>query len=418
MPQHTLNFTKSALLALPCAPPGSRIDYHDEKVSGLILQVTDKGNKSFYLYKRINKKPRRHRIGTFPDVTVQVARNQAEALRGLIASGEDIVTPKSAVDARTVTLAEAYGQFLAARKSLKPKTRYLYDRAMAVAFKDWQRLALVDLTKDRISQRHSHLTDNHGPAYADGAMRFLRSLYNFAYAQYEDRKGNALLPPNPVMRLSQTRSWNRPKRRTTWISPDRMPAWFAEVQALRQEPVGSTDSEVGDYLLLILLTGLRKSEAAGLTWDLVNLSDRTLTVPDPKNGREHTLPLSDFLHDLLAARRDHGLHDRFVFPNRTRTGPLVEPRNPMMKVAERSGVSFTLHDLRRTFTTVAERLDIPHYALKRLLNHSQADDVTAGYVMGDIERLRKPMQQVADFFLQAALRPTLHTPEAKETTDE
>ncbi|TCO69713.1 tyrosine-type recombinase/integrase [Chromatocurvus halotolerans] len=405
MAANTLNFTKAALTALPAAPAGTRVDYHDEHVRGLILQVTDKGGKTFYLYKRINKKPKRYRIARFPDISVQKARDEAEALRGRIASGENVVLSRDVIDANEVTLDQAYAQFLEARKSLKPKTRYLYDRAMAVAFADWRTLALADLSKDMIGRRHTALTNDHGPAYADGAMRFLRSVYNFAYAIYEDHKGNPLLPVNPVQRLSQARSWNKPKRRTTWISPDQMPAWLAAVEKLRQEPTGSTAANVGDYLLLTLFTGLRKSEAGGLKWTDVNLSDRTLTVVDTKNDKDHTLPLSDALHDLLAQRQRTRLHDVFVFPNRNRTGPLVEPRNPMKKVTEQSGVDFTLHDLRRTFSTVAERLDISHYALKRLMNHSQDGDVTAGYVMGDIERLRKPMQQITDFFLSAGKAP-------------
>jgi hypothetical protein len=32
-------------------------------------------------------------------------------------------------------------------------------------------------------------------------------------------------------------------------------------------------------------------------------------------------------------------------------------------------VAFSLHDLRRTFITIAESLGFPAYTLKRLLNH-------------------------------------------------
>ena len=71
-------------------------------------------------------------------------------------------------------------------------------------------------------------------------------------------------------------------------------------------------------------------------------------------------------------------------------------------IENRSGLHVTLHDLRRTFATVAERLDIPAYALKRLLNHKQGSDVTAGYIVTDVERLREPMERVSDFMLKAA----------------
>jgi integrase len=62
--------------------------------------------------------------------------------------------------------------------------------------------------------------------------------------------------------------------------------------------------------------------------------------------------------------------------------------------------TFTLHDLRRTFITVAESLDIPAYAIKRLVNHKLSGDVTAGYIVGDVERLRAPMQRITDYLLR------------------
>jgi hypothetical protein len=56
--------------------------------------------------------------------------------------------------------------------------------------------------------------------------------------------------------------------------------------------------------------------------------------------------------------------------------------------------------LRRTFITIAESLDISAYALKRLLNHKMTNDVTAGYIVADVERLRKPMQLITDYILK------------------
>ena len=61
---------------------------------------------------------------------------------------------------------------------------------------------------------------------------------------------------------------------------------------------------------------------------------------------------------------------------------------------------FTLHDLRRTFATIADSLDLSAYALKCLLNHKMGNDVTAGYIMRDVERLRKPMQQITNFLVK------------------
>ena len=60
------------------------------------------------------------------------------------------------------------------------------------------------------------------------------------------------------------------------------------------------------------------------------------------------------------------------------------------------------HDLRRTSATIAESLDIPAYALKRLMNHKTQGDVTGGYLVITTERLRTPMERIEDVVLKAA----------------
>jgi integrase len=95
------------------------------------------------------------------------------------------------------------------------------------------------------------------------------------------------------------------------------------------------------------------------------------------------------------------MQSEYVFPAAIGAGHIVEPRKAMLKVVEISGVDFMLHDLRRTFITTAESLDISSYSLKRLLNHKNCNDVTAGYLVIDVERLRKPMQQIASYILKS-----------------
>ena len=154
-----------------------------------------------------------------------------------------------------------------------------------------------------------------------------------------------------------------------------------------------------DYLLLILFTGLRRQEAATLKWEQVDLKAKTLTIIDTKNWQPHTLPLSDYLYTLLLNSQQN-TKSSYVFPGTGESGHIIEPRKQMAKVIEATGIQFTVHDLRRTFITVAESLDIASYALKRLLNHKMNGDVTAGYIMLDVERLRKPMQMITDYLLQ------------------
>ena len=72
------------------------------------------------------------------------------------------------------------------------------------------------------------------------------------------------------------------------------------------------------------------------------------------------------------------------------------------KVIEKTGMPFAMHDLRRTFVTIAESLDISSFAVKALVNHKSGDDVTSGYIQLNVERLRQPMQIITDFMLKSA----------------
>ena len=140
-----------------------------------------------------------------------------------------------------------------------------------------------------------------------------------------------------------------------------------------------------------MFTGLRRQEAAQLTWNQIDFAGKTLKVIDTKNHLDHSLPLSDYLYNLLLNRHQTST-SLYVFPSNSQGGYIIEPRRQIAKVIQNSNVTFTIHDLRRTFITIAESLDISAYAVKRLLNHKMTSDVTAGYIMNDVERLRKPMQ--------------------------
>lgn len=401
-----LNFTKANIDAL-IAPSSGRDYYNDTRMRGLQLQITPTGAKTFFLYGRIDGKPVRFRLGAYPALTPENARTKAEVERGRVAQGVNIRAERKADERRKVTLADAFDAFKETRKTLRPKTLYDYGRYIEVAFKDWKGRPLVELSKDLIAKRHQRLSEKHGPAYADGAMRCLRAIINVAQYRYEAPDGTPLLPDNPVRRLSQTRAWNRVQRRTTYIKSTQLEAWFGAVLKLKADPEKQEACAIADWLLVTVLTGLRRNEGLRLKWADVDLSHKTLTVRDTKNRSDHTLPLSDYLLALLKERREGNPGGEYVFASYGDAGHLIDPRKPLERIAKESDVAFTPHDLRRTFITIAESLDIPAYALKRLLNHRMSNDVTAGYIITDVERLRKPMQQVTDFILRSArLKPS------------
>jgi integrase len=230
-------------------------------------------------------------------------------------------------------------------------------------------------------------------------MRVLRALFNFAASEYEDENGRSLILENPVSRISHTRAWFRVERRKSVIKAHELPAWYQAIQTIKTTHEGYQCHSICDCLLLILFTGLRRTEAMSLQWDDIDFKAKTLTITDTKNHEQHVLPLPDFLYDLLQKRHSEA-HSSFVFPGDGKQGYIIEPRKTIQKITQQAGIDFTLHDLRRTFITIAESLDIPAYALKRLLNHKMNQDVTAGYIITDVERLRKPMHQIAGYLLK------------------
>ena len=201
-----------------------------------------------------------------------------------------------------------------------------------------------------------------------------------------------------------TKQWFPVRRKQTIIDNSDLEAWFTAVHGLENETVR-------DYLLFVCLTGCRKTEGLQLKIKNVNLKERTLLFPDTKTGKPLHLPISNYLYKVLKARIEYlkaaadpadKLHSQFVFPGIGPEGHLKEPKRWVQRVIERSGVKFTLHDLRRVFITTADSLDLSATAVKLLVNHSVGSDVTAGYVVSNAERLRKPMQRIEDTILKHA----------------
>lgn len=392
-----MKITKSAVdkLPIPIAEiPGKTAQkrYYDDTMKGFGVRVTSGGTKAFFIEKLIKKKLCRITLGRYPELTVEMARKEGQKLLGQIATGIDPVAEKRAEKMREMTLNVVFNDYIQVRKSLKHNTLYNYKRVLATAFAGWGDKSFLAITKDKVAKHHEKLGKEHGEAYANLAMRLLRALFNFAAGQYEDTQGKSLISENPVKRLSQTRAWYRVERRQSFIKAHELAPWYLGVQQLQNEVLR-------DYLLLILLTGLRRQEAATLRWDHVDLNAKTLTVLNTKNHESHTLPLSNYLYELLLSRSQKRINE-YVFPGTGAAGHIIEPRKQMAHVTKFSGIHFTVHDLRRTFITIAEGLDISAYALKRLMNHKMSGDITAGYIVTDVERLRRPMQQITDYFLK------------------
>ena len=366
--------------------------YRDSAIVGFGLRVTSGGAKSFIVEKRINGKVKRMTLGRYGNLTVEQAKKEAMKTLGKVAIGEDPIAEKKEKNVRSLSLQDTFDDYLNTRKDLKQTTIDDYKRVMKWAFEDWLSRPITDISKDMVENRHCE-RGKRSKARANNSMRVLRAIINHARNKFEDAKGNPIILINPVERLSQNRAWFKVEKRQTLIKAHQLSPWYKATLQLNHETTR-------DYLYFVLFTGLRRTEAAQLQWDQVDFNDLTFTLPDTKNGESHTLPLSDYLEALLRRRYEHRESD-FVFPSNSKKGYIIDPQKSLLRVIDLSGVVFTLHDLRRTFITIAESLDIPAYALKQLLNHKDPRDVTAGYIISDVERLRAPMQRITDYIANA-----------------
>lgn len=410
MPKLEISFNKKSIEALPIPEKGKRLEAHDQKTPGLIVRVTDVGTKTFYTYKRIaRQEPRRLKLGRYPDMTIEQARRTAKTLISEMAEGihprdkeKKAHNKKEFNKLSAIPLQTVFDDYFAAKKNLKQGTIKDYKIIRDVSLAAWKDKPLKDITRDLITSKHNQL-GRKSEARANNAMRVLRALFNFAIQEYTDPDGKPIFTDNPVNRLSHNKAWFRVERRRQLIKTHELESWFNAVLSLEDNSNRGQAETVRDYLILLILTGLRREEACKLKWANIDFKDKTLTVKDTKNREAHTLPLSDYLFDTLEARYKKHPKEIFIFPSKTsKSGYLINANKQIQKVKDESGINFSAHDLRRTFATIAEGRDISAYALKRLLNHKMKQDVTAGYIIMDIERLREPMQLITDYILKAA----------------
>jgi len=396
-----INFTKKNLDELPLPEGSSRPYYHDSVVGGLSIRVTNKGSKSFVIQRRINKKPVIVTLGRYPEMTIQVARKKAIKALNTISEGVNPNNKDKEALIRKINLGQVFKDYIKSRgTNLKSNTKKGYQSAFNNYLMDWSEKPISEITRDMVEKKHRAITKK-SPTRANTVMRHLRAYFNYAMGEYEDAAGTPIFTHNPTSRLSHIKAWNREKRKQSVIKTYDLKKWYEAVMDLPNHQYKDTYVESGeicrDLFLFILFTGLRRREASSLTWENIDFKDHSLTIEDTKNHETHSLPLTPFLLEILERRKSDS---HYVFKGATPNKPINDPKKQLDRVRKLSDVYFNLHDLRRTFITIAESLDINTYALKRLLNHKDQRDVTGGYIITDMERLREPMNKITNYILE------------------
>lgn len=364
--------------------PESRIEYKDVLIPELRLRVSEHGVKTFCIYKRLpGSKPVRVTIGKYPTVTPEQAKVKARKILSSIVNGVNPNERKKINAKRQITVLDVYNDYISKRR-LKPKTILGYDSVLKNQLGELRHKQLSEIDRESISRLHR---DEKARGQADLSMRLLRSLFNFAKNEYLDDEYKSLFPDNPVAILSHRRQWNNLPRKNGHLRKNEIPKFFDAIAEIKSSET-YTGISICNALKFALLTGLRRNEIFSLKWQDVNHKSRYLIIQNTKNSLPLELPITKYLEEIFKEQFSRSISD-FVFCADNETGQIIEPKKVVAKVKKICNCDCNFHDLRRTFATTAEHLDVGHYKLKRLMNHiSDRNDVTAGYTVLTAETLR------------------------------
>ena len=354
---------------------------------GLYFIVQPSGVKSWALrYRRKSDgKAIKHTIGTYPAVTLKVARSTATELRAEIERGADPHGDKVVARRRAVEVDESFEavarRFIAEHQFRRNRSwewagrvlGLMVDRDAKAEPKTCPPLLVVrDGSRDQRGRRRVSLADRWGarriqditraditaaldeisgrtPILANRMHAVLSKLFRYA-----DAKG--LPVTNPCTNIERNKEHARDRvlddkeLRRVWIAARELGHPFAGL------------------VRLLILTGQRRNEIADLRWSEIDLKGRLLHLPAArtKNAKPHDVPLSDpamvIIKDLpQMVDADH------VFTVKRR--PITDFSRMKERLDQASGVTdWTLHDIRRTVASGLQRLGVRLEVTEAVLN--------------------------------------------------
>jgi integrase len=166
------------------------------------------------------------------------------------------------------------------------------------------------------------------------------------------------------------------------------------------------------FLLWQLHTMVRPSEAAGTAWSEIDLEKRLWTIPASrmKKKREHTVPLTDQMIEILTAMEPISCRCDYVFPSDRK--PLESTNAQTANMAlKRMGYEGQLvsHGLRALASTCLNEKGFEPDIIETALAHVDSNSVRAAYNRADyIDRRRSMMDWWSKRISQSNLEmPTL-----------
>ena len=425
-----VKLTERSIEKLPSAAPGDKLLLLDKQQTGFGISITA-SKQSYFVARRVNRKPVRFVFRRVGEGTLAEARKAAERLLVEMGEGKNPVATKRAA---AVAAAQKKSQGTTLRDAWTLRKNYLTNKGRSIRTIEteeylltkylaaWMDRELVSFTPEEVNRKHTALAaaiahgrykrdayrpraPGSGRATANNVFHVFRACWNRAAAQ------NKALGDSPTDNID----WFEIEARQSPIRTAGLAELFARIQKIER-------ADRRDIWTLMLYTGLRLTSACEVRWADVNLDKHTLHIPTPKGGRKRafTIPLPRVMVEMFQRRK--AAHEElcggvkkmlpWVFPAPdSESGRIVEVRveREVVTVDPATGrkskttinaIGIKPHDARRLFTTVAEGSDISWSALKFLTNHKlPKNDQTGEYIDKDpeqlAERLRAPMEKIA-----------------------
>jgi len=360
--------TDNIVAKLPLPAKGIRRvwDAPDPKGKGLFvrgfgLRLSAGGTRSFVVrYRRKSDGVGRlFTVGPFPDWTVDAAREEALDIKRRITKGADPLEERqTSRDAPTVAmLGDRFLVEHAAKK--RPATQRGYTDTVEKIIKPklgTKRVAAV--TDHHIEKLHREVSER-GPYQGNRVLAVLSKMFSLA-VKWRMRSDN------PVKGIER----NGEAKRKRYLDVE-----GGELERLVRSLAEHEDQHVTNAFRLLLLTGARKGEVLGATWNQFNLARGLWTKPasGTKQKAEHQVPLSKATLELLQAMRKDDPDGEYLFPSRsgTASGHLTEVKKAWAAITKRAGIkNLRIHDLRHSFASALVSAGHSLPVIGALLGHS------------------------------------------------
>lgn len=324
-----IKFTKATLNALEAGDGAKRVYYYDERARGLCVQVAAK-IKAFYLLRKVAGKTERFFIGRYPDITIEQARKRAGQINSDIDGG---INPNELkrVKRRELTLLDLFNAYMQRHALLHNRRPQNAQNDYRRYLSQWNSRKLSDIAKRDVLTLHSDLGSKVGHGTANKVLTLLRALFNKAI------EWELWQAANPTDKIKKFREHSRER----FLLPEEMPLFLAALRKVESETQRH-------FILILLLTGVRRGNALEMRWRDVHLEDAVWRIPDTKIGEPHTVALVPEAVAILR-KRDETKAGEYVFSGESTSGHLEEPKRAWAVIRKTPGFeTLRMHDLRRT----------------------------------------------------------------------